>query len=268
MENIIQTLLQNYGIYGILVILVAVLGYLIWGDRKNNWGCKIDKLDGKMDNLDSKIDIVKDKLNVRIDGVEEKIGSIQGDIQTSNENEKKQVGIKTINIMETGFGGQLSKILKQYCSKIGCDHIYMGSFHNGTADIRGIHYCKFDILLDEFRDPLHLNNNDIDFQPLYKDENIVAYGDLPYKITHIDSVVIPVEDDDNTLLNLSDTLYRRCKSRDITYIGFSIVHDDNGMPVGFIGCVSYTDEKPSKTKLLLCVHEIEELYKQLNKEYE
>ena len=134
----------------------------------------------------------------------------------------------------------------------------MGAFHNGTVDLRGIHFCKFDILIDEFRDPLRLYETDIDFQSLYKDENILAYGDLPYTLTHVESVVFNLDQD--TLLDLSDTLYRRCKSRGIKTIAFAYVRDQQNNPVGFVGCVNFTDDNIDESQLRNCAKEIENIY--------
>lgn len=257
MEGIVNTLLQQYGIYGILLIMMIILGYLIYGDRKNNWGSKIDHISNKIEGMDSKIEWIETKLSDRMDTVEQKLVTVHSDIKVEERNIARD---QSINVMNNGQGGKLSKILRYYCSRINCDHIFMGSFHNGTTDLRGLHYCKFDILIDEFINPLKLHDNDTDFQPLYKDENVIAYGDLPYKMTHVDAVILNIDKDAETLLDLSDTIYRRCKSRDIKSIGFICIHDSEGYVSGFIGCVTYDDKEMNIDDLKACAHEIENIY--------
>lgn len=255
MENIVATIIQQYGICGVVLIALVILGYMIWGDRKNDWGTKIDHVLNKIDSVDAKIEKVENQLSNRIDNVEHKIKSIHSE---NISNDRQEAREQSLMIMSTGYGGKLSKSLKHYCKSINCDHVFLGAFHNGTVDLRGIHFCKFDILIDEFKDPLHLHENDVDFQTLYKDENILAYGDLPYNLTHVDAAIISLSDE--TLLDLSDTLYRRCKSRDIKSIGLSCVRDNQGNPVGFVGCVNYTDEKMDEVQLRNCAKEIENIY--------
>lgn len=260
MAQIIGTIIQQYGALGIIILFLAGVVYFILEDRKNNWGGKLKTLCDKMDNLDIKIGLVEDKLSARMDIVESKVDNLPEDSKNLMQAAAKQ---QTVNLMSSNsLGGKISKVLKSFCHRINCDHIFLGSFHNGTTDLRGLHYCKFDILIDEFANPLNLQPNDIDFQPLYKDENIMAYGDLPYKMIHMDSIIINVDDENNTLFNLSDTMYRRCKSRDIKSIGFAVIRDIEDYPIGFIGCVSYVNcaQGMNDTELRECAHEIENIY--------
>ncbi len=255
MEGIINTLLDQYGILGIILVLVAVLVYLIFGDRKNNWGGKIDLICDKVQDVNDKIEWVEDKLTEKINTIEEKVLNAQLELKSREQQEARE---QTSCIVRNGHGGQLSKVLRSYCRKINCDHVFMGLFHNGITDLRGIHYCKFDIIIDEYENPLKLNNNDTDFQQLYKDENIVAYGNLPYQLARVESAVFDLENED--LLNLSNTLYRRCKGRNIKTIGFAGLKDKDGFIMGFIGCVSYTDKKMKESNIQLCAREIENIY--------
>lgn len=260
MENLFGTIIDKFGIFGVLGVILCALVYLIYNDRKNNWGAKIDILGGKIDCLNTKIDMVETKVTDRVESCENKIAGLH---KVNKEKDQIDAKKQTHNAMTKCYGGRLSRILKNACQYINCNHVFLGEFHNGTTDLRGIHYCKFDIVIDEFENPLHLCENDVDFQPLYKDENIIAYGDLPYKLSHIDSAVLSVDDE---LLELSDTLYRRCKSRDIKYIGFAGVRDKDGFLIGFVGCVSFDADKiMNKDRLKDCATEIENIY---NNQYE
>ena len=256
-ENIINTILQQYGIYGLLIITLAMIIYMIWGDRKNNWGVKIDTIADRVESVGSRLELTESKLANRIENIEQKLVSSH---MIAKENENYLTKVQTTNVISKGYGGKLSKVLREYCSKINCDHICMGVFHNGTTDLRGIHYCKFDVLIDEYKNPLKLHPNDTDFQPYYKDENVMAYGDLPYNMTHVDAAVLNVDDPDHTLFELSDTLYRRCKSRDVKQIGFACVRDKEGYIAGFVGCVSYTDSPVNTELFKMCAKEIENIY--------
>lgn len=254
MGSVIQTIIEQYGILGVLIALLGLVVYLIWGDRKNNWGSKIDRMCDKVDSVESKIVTVENKLSTRMDSFEDKLANLHSEGRANDRIEAKH---QTLSIMKNHWGGKISKTLRYFCDRINADHVFMGSFHNGTTDLRGLHYCKFDILIDEFKDPLHLHENDTDFQPLYKDVNIMAYGELPYKMTHLGATVFNV---DETLLELSDTLYRRCKSRDIKSIAFVCVRDCEDCPVGFIGCVNYDGREMNTVELDACAKAIENIY--------
>lgn len=257
MGEALNTILEQYGIYGVLIVMLFIFGYLIYNDRKNNWGNKIDKLGMKIDNTNDKIEILETKVDTRISAIETKVDNMPAITQKYENSVAKK---NTLEIITKGWGGKLSKVLKYHCKNIGCDHIFLSTFHNGTVDIRGMHYCKFDILIDEFADALHWHPNDVDFQPLYKDENILAYGDLPVTMQHIDAVILNVEDEKNTLLELSDIVYRRCKSRGITSIGLAGIHDKEGIMIGFVGCVAYDNKQMDLENLKACVHEVENIY--------
>lgn len=257
MENIINTIIQQYGLYGLLIIMLAMVSYMIWGDRKNNWGSKMDTISDRIESMGSRLELTESKLTNRIEKIEEKIINSH---RLAKENETFLTKVQTTDVILKGIGGKLSKILREYCKNINCDHIFMGMFHNGTTDLRGLHYCKFDVLLDEYRDPLKLHPNDTDFQPYYKDENVMAYGDLPYTMTHLDAAILKIDDPNNTLFELSDTLYRRCKSRDVKQIGFACVRDKDGYMSGFIGCISYNEDPVHIDFLKACAKEVENIY--------
>jgi len=244
MDSVFSEIITRYGILGIVIILLAGVGYLIWQDRKNNWGGKLTTLEtnlgSKFDNTDRKIDLVEQKLDHRIDSVEKQMDEIgKKTYETSAEVARHHAKQQAIDIMHNGIAGKIAKSLRCSCSIIGCDHLFMGTFHNGTTDLRGIHFCKFDIVMDEFADPIHLHKKDTDYAPLYKDENVVAYGDLPYTLMKTGGIVFDITEKGGDLLDLSDTIYRRCVGRDVKQIGFAPLYDKDGSPIGFIGAVSF-----------------------------
>lgn len=265
MENFASTIIQTYGIFGVIILLIGGGIYFIWKDHRNNWGAKIDSLKGElkgdmktiqgsMDNVDRKVDLINEKLTHRMDKIEHKIDVDSNSYQEHIKVTKEQ----TTGMMLKGMGGEMSSALKKACHEADCDHIFLGSFHNGTADLRGIHYCKFDIMIDEFRDPLHLRKTDIEFRPLYKDENILAYGDLPYAVVHAGKYKFNIENKE--LLELSDTLYRRCIGREVKQLALCVLYDKEGLPMGFIGAVSYIKREIDVKTLELCAREIENIY--------
>lgn len=257
MSDLFNSIFQNYGIYGILLILLGVLVYMVWDLKKKGWLPKIEILGKKIDNVESKIDLVEEKISNRVDLIEEKISKKRTE---HTEAIKEAAREQTLSAITQGQGGRLSKTLRSYCKDVNCDHIFLGGFHNGTLDLRGLHYCKFDILIDEFLDPLHLQDNDTDFRPLYKDENVIAYGDLPYLLTHVNAAVFYKGKDSETLFDLSDIIYRRIKSRDVKSFGITCIKDQNNRPFGFIGCVNYDDKHINDNELIKCAQEIENIY--------
>lgn len=263
MSNLANTIVEQFGLYGILLIAISILGYLIWGDRKNNWGQKIKNLEENVNYMGNQLEKIQDSLDKKTDKLESNIYHLEDNIKHLIREHSnpgiKEVRIETNNIMTSGKGGKISKILREYCSKINCDHIFLGSFHNSITDLRGIHYCKFDIIIDEYRDPLRLHPNDNDFRLLYKDENIMTYGDLPYACAKTNGVIIKVDDDQHTLLELSNTVYRRCSGREIKYIGFVPIKNESDDIIGFIGCISYSGE-PVESELKNCSKLVELIY--------
>ena len=75
MEDIVTVIIQQYGIYGVLLVALAMLGYLIWGDRKNNWGTKIDRVLNKIEGVEIKMEYVENQLSSRIEHIENNIQS-------------------------------------------------------------------------------------------------------------------------------------------------------------------------------------------------
>lgn len=256
MSEVIVSIISTYGIWGLILLLVAGVAYLVWKERQNNWGGQIEKLGDKMDLMEDRIELIQDNVNSRIAEVEERVINVNKNIRNEAKNEAKTQSIK---MMTRGQSGRLSRILREYCHYINCDHIFIGGFHNGTIDLRGVHFCKFDILIDEFFDPKNLQPQDEDFQPLYKDANIITYGDLSQKISHLEEPLILSIDN---LYDLSDTLYRRCKGRDIKSLAFLGIRDEDGVIFGFIGCVNYDDKKFNDIFIEKCAREIEGVYRE------
>ena len=267
MGNLANTIVQTYGLLGILILLLAGVCYLIWGDRKNNWGSQITTLEGKHGNTERRMDLVEGRLDNMQDDMQKDLNDMRNDlhrieqkIDAGNDYDEKINYVKeqSTGIMIKGIGGKLSAILKNACQNADCDHIFLGSFHNGVTDLRGIHYCKFDVVIDEYRDPLHLRKTDVDFSTLYKDENVLAYGDLPPTMARVGGHLFDLENQE--LFDLNDTLYRRCKSRDIKQLAFYIIKDKAGLPMGFVGAVSYIKREIKLSALAGCAHEIENIY--------
>ena len=156
---------------------------------------------------------------------------------------------------------KLHRILKLYRERIGCDHIFMGTFHNGSTSISGIPYCKFDIIAEKFKPGK--NNNDLrEYTVIYKNSDILVHDNLPVVISQEDYVYFKInEDGSSELEEIDDILYRRCLKYGIKQFAINLLRDENMNPVGFVGCVDFDYDILNFKELNNCAKELEEIYK-------
>lgn len=276
MGNVVVELISQFGILG---LLLAGVIYLIVDGLKtkkknlvssNKLDESIDKLKGHMDN---KIDDVKESLNQRIDLVNDKVDT-QYDllnkridagpdmfINKISERKKEDDDIHRIKLIEQfSQAPKLHRILKLYRERINCDHIFLGTFHNGATSINSIPYCKFDIIAEKFK-PGH--NNDLrEYTTIYKNSDILVHDNLPMILSQEEYVYFKIQQDGSSELEeIDDILYRRCVKNGVKQIAINLLHDDNMNPIGFVGCVDFDYNKLNFQELNNCAKELEEIYK-------
>ena len=276
MDNVISEILSTWGTFGILII---ILGYLAWDnwkamrDRKSSNDKALNGLEiigGKIDNIttsikliDQKVENVKDQVDERIDFIEEQIHNlpIKNAIHFDKiETEKHIIHLKQLDDLMK-LGPKLHKIIKDANDKIGSDHIFVGSFHNGNSSLSGIPYYKFDIIAERFS--VEKVEQDTEFAHMYKDSDILRYDTLPVLLVQQGQIHFTVpETGDSKLEEYDDIIWRRMKGRGIRQIALRLTRDSKGSPSGFVGVVKYNYDDLKLEYLDDCGCELEEIYRE------
>jgi len=270
-----EVVVQMISQFGILGLLLAGVIYLIWDGikmkKKNLVSSK--KLDDSIDNLESHVDKKIDDVNNRIDLVNDKVDTqyellnkridAGPDVFMSKMAEKQhtedQIHFNKF-IEQFSQAPKLHRVLKLYRERIGCDHIFMGTFHNGSTSISGIPYCKFDVIAEKFK-PGHNNFDLREYTVIYKNSDILVHDNLPMVISQEDYVYYKIEEDGSSPLeDVDDILYRRCVKNGIKQISINLLRDKDMNPVGFVGCVDFDYDELNFKELNNCAKELEEIY--------
>lgn len=234
----------------------------------------VEKLDIMRDRFDNKIENLSDKFDNKINclemKVDDKIDIMQKQIDAQPENIIKIVELKRLQdqekhnkqvINQINLGPKLHKLLGNYLDRIKCDHMFLGSLHNGTSSLSGIPYCKFDIIAERFN-PIKVRH-DVEFAFLYKDSDIIRHDKLPIILNQNNSVFYKLNPDDSSELKADDDiLYRRLLSRGIKQLSLHMIRNKNGVPVGFVGFVCYDYYKVNNDELHNCAKELESIYEE------
>lgn len=273
MEGITIELLTQFGLPGLLLAgVIYIIVEIIRIKKRNLVSSK--KLDDSIGTLSGHVDKKIDDVNDRIDFVNDKVDTqyelLSQRIETNPElimekiNEKKekddQEHFNKI-IEQFSQAPRLHRILKLYRERIGCDHIFLGTFHNGSTSISGIPYCKFDIVAEKFK-PGHNNLDLREYTTLYKNSDIIVHDNLPMVLSQEDYVYFKIQEDGSSELeDIDDILYRRCIKNNIKQVAINLIRDGHMNPVGFVGCVDFDYGDLNFQELNNCAKELEEIYK-------
>ena len=291
MESIVNDVIAQYGALGVLVLMAI---YIIWDKIKsakssNNLDDKLSSIQTnvndirvdipvmskKIDLIEKEVLITNEKFDEKIEFFEEKINNridtLEGRIKTQPEqfinainlqNQSQQEVHNKRMMNQVSLAPKLHKAMGDYIDLVGCDHIFLGSFHNGTTSSSGIPYYKFDVVAEKFKKDMV--KRDCEFAHMYKDIDILRHDKLPTLLMQNEQVhYIINEDKTSTLSEIDDILYRRMIGRDIKQLAINIIHDSNGTPTGFVGCVKYNYDNINLKELFNCAYEIELIYKNL-----
>lgn len=291
MESIVSEIITQWGTFGLLMLFAI---WIIYSNIKDGFKTNkkkdssnqsesrhesdtlgelmaslIDRLSTKIDKIDDKVDRIEinsNNLNNRLTIVETKINQQpQAFINHFNkiQLEKEEAHNKMI-LDQMRLGPELHKILGEYKVKMNAQHIFLGSFHNGTTNVSGIPYCKFDLIAEKFS-PDEVER-DIEYAFIYKDADIIRHNKLPMALLD-NSIVHYVINEDKTseLSEIDDVIYRRMVGRDIKQLAVHITRDEKGKPSGFVGCTRYDYEDIDLAELRTCAKELELIYKNSGK---
>ena len=291
MENIVSEMIAQWGTFGLLMLFAI---WIIYSNIKDGFKTNkkkdssnqsesrhesdtlgelmaslIDRLSTKIDKIDDKVDRIEinsNNLNNRLTIVETKINQQpQAFINHFNKIQlEKEEAHNKMMLDQMKLGPELHKILGDYKVKMNAQHIFLGSFHNGTTNVSGIPYCKFDLIAEKFS-PDEVER-DIEYAFIYKDADIIRHNKLPMALLD-NSIVHYVINEDKTseLSEIDDVIYRRMVGRDIKQLAVHITRDEKGKPSGFVGCTRYDYEDIDLAELRTCAKELELIYKNSSK---
>lgn len=288
MEEIIDSVYAQWGVFSIIVLAA---GYIIFDNiknnkNKNNTNTKLDSIIEDMSNIkanipslkqqiqliekeveivnqkvDEKIDFYVENMSYRIGKLEEKMDRQPIDIVDKLDMRALEATVKHNKQMinQITLAPKLHKIMSQYSDRIKCDHIFLGLFHNGTSSTTGIPFYKFDIVAEKFN-PKKIKR-DVEFAHMYKDIDILRHDRLPIELVQNEYVHYVIdENNQSSLMDIDDMLYRRMIGRDIKQLAINLLHDKTGNPLGFIGCVKYNYDELDLNELKNCAIELEKTY--------
>lgn len=283
MEHILSEAVTQWGSFGILVGFAIYIIYIQLKDllskkkeskntnnpQTNNQMNNeylittiITSLTNKIDNVVNRIDNMEHNFSQRINSIESQLHGQPNNIISMLEdiNNKKTIAHNKMMEDQMKLGPELHKILFNYRELIDCDHIFLGSFHNGNTNISGIPYCKFDIIAEKFSP--NTVERDIEYAFMYKDSDILRHDKLPITILQHEMVHYVIDLDGNSeLAEIDDIIYRRMLGRDIKQLAIHIIRDNEGRPTGFVGCVRYDYSDMNLNCLKSCAKELEMIYK-------
>lgn len=288
MDSVVSELIAQWGTFGLLMIFAI---YIIITNAKN-WfktpdgkkdnkqapssthdmvlintmlvglSDKIDKIDDKVDrleinsnNINNRLTIVETKLNNQPQTFINHMNKIHADRQATHD-----------KMMEDHMrlGPELHKILGEYKDKMNAQHIFLGSFHNGTTNLSGIPYCKFDLIAEKFS-PEEVDR-DIEYAFIYKDSDIIRHNKLPMLLLDENMVHFTINPDKSSkLAEIDDIIYRRMIGRDIKQLAVHVTRDEKGKPSGFVGCTRYDYDDIDLSELKTCAKELELIYRNSGK---
>lgn len=257
MNEIIKIVLE-LGSYGLVLCLA---GWIIYDYVKNRSIKKSTSADSSIKDLITysftDIKSAISSIDTRVTSLEASVGELK-DIHNSSILAKSSHPKQFLDRLK--LGPQLHKTLNTFRSRINCDHIFIGSFHNGNESITGIPYYKFDIIAERFR-PDKIDR-DIEFAPMYKDHDLLRHDLLPSEVVQMGVVHYTIDDNgDSNLKDVDDIVYRRMIGRNIKQLAIALLSDPkDNVPSGFVGCVNYDNDKIDIIELKECACELERMY--------
>jgi hypothetical protein len=272
MEGVLVEIISQWGVLG---LVLAGIVYLIWDGIKTkkqqrdrieqHLGTAVGEIekhvDDRIDIVNDRIDVVNDKVDLHYEILSKRIDA-SSDVVVDKLTQQKDQSNK--NHIEAAFNQfeqapKIHRILKLYRERIGCDHIFLAIFHNGSTSINGIPFCKFDIIAEKFKPGY--NGDFREYTTLYKDTDIIIHDNLPVVASQEDYIYFKIQPDGSSELeDLDETLYRRCVKNGIKQIALNILRDANMVPIGFVGCTDYDYDVLNLHELNNCEKELEEIY--------
>lgn len=260
MDSALTEIISQWGAFGLIIscALYIIYDYIKSGRKGNeDRGITEEKV---IKIIDERINDLNIDIDDKLEKIEDKIVDISdviiNKIQNIN-NQKEHMGIQDI----VKIGPKLHNILGKYKSKIQVDHIFIGSFHNGSSTITGIPYYKFDIIVERFNP--EDNIQDTEFAPKYKNMDLLQYDKLPIALFNKEILYYSIDDDYNSdIQKMSEIVYHKMIARGVKQLVAIILRDENEVPNGFVCGINYMKKQISFADLKDCRFELERVYKE------
>lgn len=267
--------------WGSVGVLLSIAVYIIVDNIKNRKINKVseEKLDDikdsllkvkseiptintKIEYLEKTIARVDNNLNLKVEKIEELIDKnpqhIINELDLRAYNLASQHNKQMINQIQ--IAPQIHEIMGKYIDRIGCDHMFLGWFHNGTSSISGVPFYKFDIVAEKFN-PIK-NPQDYEFGHMYKDVDILRHNKLPIELIQNKKIYYKIDPDNKSdLFETDDILYRRMVAGHMKQLAINVLQDQSETPIGFIGCICFEEDDIDFKELQNCAYEIIQIYK-------
>ena len=295
MESIISALITQYGGAG-LILAFLVWQYFQNKQSNKNIVNKDDlktvqdniksDLGGQIDNVKSYVsserEVLKELISItetKIDDLRDHVADKISNLEDKMDNMEERIDEQPMNMVELmqaraaiikeehdkmfdkqiEIGSEIHDILKNYRALTNSDHIFLGSFHNGTSNLSGIPYYKFDLIAERFS-PDKINR-DVEFAHMYYNADLMKHGKLPIILIQNNKVHYTIDENGQSdLSEIDDIIYRRMCGRDIKQFALHLLRDKHGKPTGFVGAVKYDYSSISMDELSNCAKELEKLY--------
>lgn len=293
MDQVISELISTWGTFGLIIVVAGFIIYDKIIKKDNSPAPKEAKNDGlytKDDMIYESLKDIKDSLETNVLVINSNINNLKEDVYEKIDNLDESVDEKLaymesrINnipidevkkIIESDkykkeedneahkkawddlvrLGDKIHDTLVEYTKSINCQHLFVGSFHNGSKSLTGVPYLKLDIIREVYH-PNDFHDLDHDFAPIYKDCDLTLLGKLPKMLVQNKLLYFNVNDYNSEMLKYDQIVARRMLGLGIKQIALHVTTEDN-KPSGFVGCIRYDDNKMDIESLKMCVKELE-----------
>ena len=293
MDQVISELISTWGTFGLIIVVAGFIIYDKIIKKDNSPAPKEAKNDGlytKDDMIYESLKDIKDSLETNVLVINSNINHLKEDVYEKIDNLDESVDeklaymesrINNIPIDEVKkiieldkhkkkedndahkkawddlvrLGDKIHDTLIEYTKSINCQHLFVGSFHNGSKSLTGVPYLKLHIIREVYH-PNDFHDLDHDFAPLYKDCDLTLLGKLPKMLVQNKLLYFNVNDYNSEMLKYDQIVARRMLGLGIKQIALHVTMEDN-KPSGFVGCIRYDDNKMDIENLKICVKELE-----------
>lgn len=263
-----DVLVQGLSQWGTAGIIALAAGYVLWDSWKKNkendkWvreqmftahesreknSTSLTEISTSIREFREEHTTWRKEITQRVEAIESKIDKHHPDID-----DMEAARLKAI----TCIAPALHQYLAAGINTCKCDHIAMALLHNGSCNLSGIPYIKFDIIAEQFR-PIH-HPEDSDLISRYKDVDITTHNKLPMAIMQNPQVWFDINEE-SPLIDIDIITYRRCMERGIKKIAFQAIRDNKHMPTGFLVIYKFDDDPFDMEQLRITVDAIERSY--------
>lgn len=265
MNEIILELISQFGISGIILVLV---GYVAYDRYKLNTSKQAGEDDaslnrGLIKQVNDKIDSIQDHqkefeeqtAEIR-KAISNRLDKIENTLIKIKDPHPADMEAKVLTTLSERYP-MIHKILGNAVDNIGCDHIAIAHVHNGMKGITGIPFIKASVVAERY-DPVK-NPHDIELGSRYQNEDLMRHDLLPASVIQKDYLCFEVYEN-SPLQEVDIFLHQRCLRRGIKSIAFHALKSHKGFIFGFLVCYSLTSKRLNESEIKQTAALLEEVY--------